>query len=245
MDLEPVGEKPQQPQASVIPVASSIYAPGVLWLPETFPPAQPGKPQDRPPIGTAKRRVFVEKVRAPAWLEAPDRLAAVLYRDQLAGLSSGEPGSFFRAAASRTGIDVRLSDEPPAPWDASTSLVRFVVEPRKASRGSGREALPGAAPDLRSGDVGWLELQPKSRELLVFPESALLRSTESPYVLVPRADGHTFVRRPVQIGRIIEGQVVVLSGLEEGDRLVIGKAFFLDANARLDARAEPLAEVAP
>jgi hypothetical protein len=191
-----------------------------------------------------KRRVFVDDVRAAAWLERPDRLAAVLYRDELIGLSAGERGKFFRAAAPRVGIDVRMSQQAPEAWDSATSLVRFTVEPGKANdpdvHGFAAEAL-----EARSGDVGWLELPDKSRELLVFPESALLRSTEGPYVLVPAPHEHTFLRRAVEIGRILDGQVVVLSGLREGDRLVIGKAFFLDAEARLAAHAEPAAEVRP
>jgi hypothetical protein len=260
MDLEPVSrsaqsavaanvtvgaEKPESPPAALIPVSKAHFAPGVLWLPETFPPAQPGKPQDRPPIGALKRRVFVDDVRAAAWLEKPDRLAAVLYRDELIGLSSGELGTFYRAAAPRTAVEVRLSDEPPTPWDTSTSLVHFSVAPRKAKRAGGRAPAPPEAQQLRSGDVGWLELPPRSRELLVFPESALLRSTEGPYVLVPTNDEQTFARRPVEIGRILRGQVVVLSGLREGDPLVVGKAFFLDAEARLEFRAEPMAKVTP
>lgn len=222
--LEPArAQKRKSAEPQLIPASSSQFAPGVTWLPETSPPAQPGKPGDGPALGTAKRRVFVDDVRAAAWLEAPGRLAALLYRDELVGLSSAERATFFRAVAPRDGIEARLSDEPPARWDSSTSLVRFALQPEKA----------------KAGEVGWLELPDKSRELLVVPESALLRSSAGPYVLRPGADEHGFTRRPVEIGRILRGQVVVLSGLREGDRVVIGNAFFLDVEQRLDPRAEP------
>jgi hypothetical protein len=242
MDLEPMtAENPEPPTAGSIPIAPH-FAPGVTWLPETFPPAQPGTAQDRPPIGVAKRRAFVTDVRSAAWLEGPGRLAAVLYRDELIGLAAGEQGRFYPARSPRASIAVRLSDEPPSAWDASTSLVRFVVE---AGQEGARDAVSGRALESRAGDVGWLELPSKSRELVVVPESALLRSTEGPYVVVPGADGHSFVRRHIEIGRILAGHVVVLSGLQEGDKLVVGKAFFLDAAARLESRAEPVAKVAP
>jgi hypothetical protein len=229
----PEGERPQTPPAqqhAVIPAVSTSY--GLLWLPETFPPAQAGKPGDRPAIAEVKKRTFVDDVRAPAWLESEGRLAAVLYKDELIGLWSDDRGTFFRALTPRIAIDVRLSDEPPTPWDASTSLVRFVVE-------------PDATEPLRAGEVGWLVLPAKYRELLAFPESALLRSSEGPYVLVPGADQHTFDRRRVQIGRILKGQVVVLSGLHEGDRIVVGNAFFLDGERQQEEARESFAGVGP
>jgi hypothetical protein len=219
------------------------FAAGVTWLPETHPPAAHGKPSDRPALDTPKRRVFVDDVRAPAWLETPERLSAVLYRDELVGLSAGERGRFYRAASPRAPIDVRLSDEPPATWDASTSLVRFVVEPQNEARGA--DSMASAARVLRPGDVGWLEIEDKSRVLLVFPESALLRSNEGPYVLVAGPNERTFSRRPLQIGRILKGQVVVLSGLREDERIAVNSAFFLDAERSREPNAEPIAGALP
>jgi hypothetical protein len=186
---------------------------------------------------TPTRRVFVDDVRAPAWLETPGRLAAVLYRDELVGLSRGESARFFRAAAPRVPLEARVSDETPAPWDASTSVVYFDFE-------SERDPSAGeAGPPLRAGDVGWLEMARRSRELLVFSESALLRSSEGPYVLVPDAHGG-FARRSLQIGRILKGHVVVLSGLRDDERIVVSRPFFLDGD-RGESPAGPLAEAQP
>ena len=105
--------------------------------------------------------------------------------------------------------------------------------------------MPSAAPALRSGDVGWLEIEDKSRVLLVFPESALLRSDEGPYVLVAGPNERTFSRRPVQIGRILKGQVVVLSGLREDERIAVSSAFFLDAERSREPNSEPIAGALP
>jgi hypothetical protein len=251
MALVPVREKKLELPAGVVPAlasppaiphSSSSFATGVTWLPETHPPAERTRPSDRPVTDRPKRRVFVDDVRAPASLESPERLSAVLYRDELIGLSPGERGRFFSARAPRVPVEVRLSDESPTPWDASTSLVRFVVEPTKTAPGN-RDA-DRTLPSPRAGDVGWLELERRPRELLVFPESALLRSSEGPYVLVPDASGKTFTRRPMQIGRILRGHVVVLSGLLESDRIAVSNAFFIDAEQGGE-RTEPIAGVGP
>jgi hypothetical protein len=228
----------QSPEASSKPGAP--LAAGVTWLPETHPPAAHAKPSDRPVLATPKRRVFIDDVRAPAWLETPERLSAVLYRDELVGLGSGDRGRFFRAASPRVPIDVRLAEEPPTIWDASSSLVRFVVEPRPIAPKEANGARD-AASALRAGDIGWLEIEDKSRELLVFPESALLRSNEGPYVLVPGANERSFARRPVQIGRILKGQVVVLSGLRDDERIVVASAFFLDTERSREPDSAPIA----
>jgi hypothetical protein len=106
-------------------------------------------------------------------------------------------------------------------------------------------------------DTGWLELAPRPRELLVVPSSALLYSGEGAYVLAAPPNGHRFTRRPVDIGRILDsgyaaglssdhfGAIVVLSGLEEGEQVVVGNAFFLDAERRLQAAQGNPAEVVP
>jgi multidrug efflux pump subunit AcrA (membrane-fusion protein) len=93
--------------------------------------------------------------------------------------------------------------------------------------------------------VGWLEIDDKSRELLVFPESALLRSNEGPHVLVAGPSDGTFARRSLQIGRILKGHVVVLSGLREDERIVVSNAFFLDPDRSREPRSEPIAGALP
>jgi hypothetical protein len=95
---------------------------------------------------------------------------------------------------------------------------------------------------LREGEVGWLELDQRPRELLVFPESALLRSSAGPYVLVLEANG-SFARRGLSIGRILKGHVVVLSGLGEDEEIVVSRPFFYDTEPTSESRAGPLAEV--
>lgn len=229
--------KSSEPRDPPMPPPSPEFRAGMTWLPETRPPAVGSTPSERPILATPKRRVFVDDVRAPAWLETAGRLSALFYRDELVGLSKGESGRFLRAAAPRVPLEARLIDEAPSPWDASTSVVRFDIVPARDAA-SGGDSAP-----LRAGDVGWLEMAPRSRELVVFPESALLRSSDGPYVLVPDEHGR-FVRRTLQIGRILKGNVVLLSGLGDDERIVVSRPFFLDAEQG-ELRAGPLAEAHP
>jgi multidrug efflux pump subunit AcrA (membrane-fusion protein) len=178
-------------------------------------------------IGTAEARTFSLSVRAAAWLESNGRVTAVLRNDELGGLSPGEHAFFFRASAPAEGIDVRLTAEPPVAWDGSTSRVRF------------RFAAPASGP--APGEVGWVELAARPRVLLVIPASAVLYSPEGPYVLAAGADGLTFSTRRVQIGTVSRSLAVVLSGLREGEPIVVGSTFSWDAERRLQAQRQAAA----
>jgi hypothetical protein len=193
--------------------------------------AESATPHDHKVVGTPARRVVVLEVRAPAWLETNGRVTVVLHNDELAGLSAGEHGLFFRATAPAQGIDVRLTAEPPAAWDRSTSRVHFRLDPR--------------ASGPRPGEVGWVKLAARSREVLVVPSSAVLYSPRGPYVLAAGADERTFSARPVEIGTVSRGLAVVLFGLHDGEPIVVGSPFFWDAERRLQPRQEHAAEVRP
>jgi Heavy metal binding domain len=199
-------------------------------------------------IGHAERRVFAQQVRAAAWLGADDVGTAVLYRDDLVGLSPEEHALFFGGAAPSMGLDARLLPEPPSPVDASTVTVRFRLD-----RGAG-VASPGRSPR----DVGSLQIALRPRELLVVPSSAVLYSAQGPYVLAASASepDDTFTKRPVEIGRVLDsgyvgglsgevGAIVILSGLREGERVITANTFFVDAERRLRAARGRGEEVMP
>jgi hypothetical protein len=186
-------------------------------------------------IETVRRRLLGGQLRAPAWVSADGVVTALLHRDDLVGMSPGDPAVFFAGTAPITGIDVRLLADAPAAVDASTCKARFQVD------GAARRApLDGGATV-----VGLLQIAAHPRELLTVPASAVLYSAEGPYVLVAGEPGETVSRRSVVIGRILDssyaagvtgdsvGAIVVLSGLSEGERVVTGNAFFLDAERRL------------
>jgi hypothetical protein len=190
-------------------------------------------------VDVARRRVVTQLVRAPAWLAEGGAVTAVLHKDDLVGVAPGEHALFFGTATPGAGTPVHLSSESPRPWDASTVQVRFEVD--------------HSAPAKET--TGWLQLAPRPRELLVVPSSAVLYSGAGAYVLAAPPSGHTFTRRAVEPGRILDsgyvaglsgdhfGAIVVLSGLEEGEQVVVGDTFFLDAERRLQAAQGNPAEV--
>ncbi|HEY7371183.1 MAG TPA: heavy metal-binding domain-containing protein [Polyangia bacterium] len=194
-------------------------------------------------IDTVTRKIVTQLVRAPAWLGAGGDVTAVLHEDDLIGLAPDEGALFFGTVTGRNGIPVRRRAEATSPWDPSTVRVRFAVE----------RSARAAAPADR--DTGWLELRARPRELLVVPASAVLYAGTGAYVLAAPPGGHVFMRRDVRLGRILDsgygaglvsdrfGAIVVLSGLTEGEQVIGGDAFFLDAERRLQASHGNPAEV--
>jgi hypothetical protein len=195
-------------------------------------------------IDTVARRVVTQLVRVPAWLATDGTVIAVLHKDDLVGLTPGEHGLFFGTSTPGVGTAVRLSPDPPDPWDAATVRLRFTPERAGATD-----------PARKKKDTGWLQLSARPRELLVVPASAVLYSGTGAYVLAAPAGGHTFTRRDVALGRILDsgygaglvddrfGTIVVLSGLAAGEQVIGGDAFFLDAERRLQASHGNPAEV--
>jgi Heavy metal binding domain len=216
------------------------FAPGVTWLPETAPPTLPSQPGDPPQLGTAQRRTYTEPIIAPATVEAPEALSAILFHDEANGLGDSVRGQFRSSKSPRVAVAVQRVDEAATAWDDATVLVRFRAD---SSSTASNSDSPRAA--LRAGETGWLELPGYTRALLVVPESALLRSAQGPYVLVAPSNSAALERRFLRIGRSYKGWVSVSSGLMEGERLVVGGAFFLDADLKGEPPARLLAGAAP
>lgn len=162
-------------------------------------------------------RGFGQGVRAPAWVDEDGSVIALLYDDETGAVDPEDRGSFSPSAAPRTLVPVRRDAQAPEPWDGSTSRMRF--------RASG-DAVP------RPGEVGWVRLPAKRRELEVIPKSAVLESEEGPYVLVSSPTGQ-LTRRAVRIGRILGDYAIVLSGLRLQERVSVRSAPLLDAEMRL------------
>lgn len=190
------------------------------------------KPVAAPPVtDVAKQREFTKEARAPGWVAQDRVVEAVFEKADLVGLTPDDRGLFFRAAAPTTGIDVRLAADAPVAWDASTSKARFVAGP--------------SARALAPGETGWVTLAPKARSLLVVPSSAVLQSPRGPYVLAAATERGPFVSRPVEVGKVLYGVAAVLSGLREGERVVVTDAFFWAAQQRLEGQAGGTSPVTP
>ncbi len=171
-------------------------------------------------IITVRPRAIAREGRAPAWIESPGVVVALLYEDEIAAASAADTLSFVPGAAPARSLAVHRTDRQPRAWDETTFRVEFRVE--------------GDA--MVAGRVGWLKL-PGEAPPLVVPDGALVRAPEGPYVFVASADGHAFSRRPVRVGRGFFGVSAIVAGLSAGERVVVSNAFFLDAEERL--RAQP------
>jgi hypothetical protein len=176
----------------------------------------------------------IREIRGAAWVDEDRGLTAIYYNDQIQALGADEAATFSPARAPRTTVAVRRTADPAVPWDRSTSLIRFRPDPA-APAAATKEAIKDT---LAPGQVGWIELERRSREVLIVAASAILPSPEGPYVLALVGPGR-FEKRPIEIGETFlkQGFAVVLSGLRDRDRVVSRAAFFIDADRRLGGGA--------
>jgi multidrug efflux pump subunit AcrA (membrane-fusion protein) len=168
---------------------------------------------------TARRRAYGPDMPAPAWIGDDGDVTAILYADELVAWAPEERASFSLASAPGASVEVRATAEAPEPWDRSTRLVHYRPDP--------------ATSLLQPRDLGWLRRVVRSPEPPVIPCSAVLEETDGPYVLVLSNDGQMLTKRPVEIGRVFGGVAEVPSGLRSAERVLIGSAFFVDAERRL------------
>jgi hypothetical protein len=173
------------------------------------------------------------ELRGPAWVESDGVITAVFYNDQIASIAPDEHGLFSLTQAPQSAFAVRRTADAAVPWDRSTSRIRFRADAIRAAR-------------FQSGQVGWLELPRKGREVLAVPVSAVVQSPEGPYVLAA-VGPYSFEKRPIEIGETFlkQGFAVVLSGLRAHERVVSRATFFLDADRRLGLQAAGEEWVAP
>lgn len=83
-----------------------------------------------------------------------------------------------------------------------------------------------------------LQIQVRSPQpVLTVPLSAVEYEGEQATVFV-RTDSLTFEKRPIGINRLTEDQVIVASGLEEGDEIAVSQIFSLKALGRFEQYAE-------
>jgi RND family efflux transporter MFP subunit len=91
---------------------------------------------------------------------------------------------------------------------------------------------------LRPGMYADVELKSEMGRRLVVPESAVLPTGLRNVVFVDHGEGRMEIRA-VELGARLDDHYEVLSGLEEGERIVTSGNFLIDAESQLQA-AEPV-----
>jgi hypothetical protein len=198
-------------------------------------PLTPAKVDAGQIVATAEQRPVALHVREAAWLGADGEGTAVFYKDDLVGLAAEEPARFFGGASPNMPLEAHVFTGSLSPLDASTVKVRFRLQ----------GASPEPAGVASRAVVGSLQMDLPARNLLVVPSSAVLHSANGAYVLAAPRSGDAFTKRPVQLGRVLDsgyagrlagreqGAIVILSGLREGEEVIAGYTFFVDAERRL------------
>jgi Cu(I)/Ag(I) efflux system membrane fusion protein len=79
------------------------------------------------------------------------------------------------------------------------------------------------------------------KPVVATPESAVLNSGTKQAVLVEKAEGR-YEPREVKLGRKGDGFYEIVEGLAEGERVVVGANFLIDAESNLRAALKGFAE---
>jgi hypothetical protein len=182
-----------------------------------------GKSLLRASVAQARRNVLPGDVYAPAIVEADGTITARLYRDELATL----------------GVDERAEFVPTADPDASTKVQRDAQAPvvHATLADVKFRPIPGAAGTAAppAGQVGWVKLVYRVRDMLVVRASSVIQSADGPYVLVFSAKLGTITKRRVEIGKEFMGMTAIMSGVRDKEYVVMANTFSFDAERRLQA----------
>ncbi len=195
-------------------------------------------------VAPARRNVLPGEVFAPAIAEADGTITARLYRDELATLAADEHVEFIPADAPDAPVKVQRDAGEPA-IHATLADVKFRPEahPAAGSGGSaGSAAAAGSSAAAGSGaaappagQVGWIKLAFKSRDMLVVRASSVIHGPDGPDVLVFSAQKGNLTKRTVEFGKEWEGMTAIVGGLRDKEFVVMGDTFSFDAERRLQA----------
>lgn len=146
---------------------------------------------------------------------------------QAAGIAIGQPARFESVAL------------PGQSFSGSVTFVQPVVDAETRSVAV-RIALSNRGGELRPGLFGTVLVeQPTSQPALALPRSAVLDTGTRQVVLVQTAPGR-FAPREVTLGRRAGDRVEVLSGLADGEAVVVSANFLIDAESNLQSALQGL-----
>jgi len=152
------------------------------------------------------------------WVEAD------VYEGELALLTTGTEARVHIDAFPGERFSARLTFVSPT-VDQATRTVRARFE------------LPNPGGHLRPGMFAAVDVTGRTREALTIPVDALIETGRRKIVFVSEGDGY-YTPRDVHVGPRVDGQVEILDGLSEGDRVASAALFFLDSESQLRAALE-------
>jgi Cu(I)/Ag(I) efflux system membrane fusion protein len=167
----------------------------------------------------ATRRVaptdlYLPKTNDPIWIYA------TLFQDEMDLVQTGD------AAA------VSLPSDPSVSLEGTVKSVDPVVDAMTRSVRA-RILLPNAGDKIRPNTYVNVTLKSDLGEALLVPSSAVLDSGERRIAFV--RSGDRFEMRAVATGPKVGEDVVIKSGLNEGEEVVTGAAFLVDSESQLKA----------
>ncbi len=156
------------------------------------------------------------------WVEAS------VYEPDLGAVAVGQHGVIRINALPDDSFDGRITYVAPGlDPESRTAIVRF--------------ELPNRRGRLKAGMFASVDLSVPLGRGLVVPADAVLDSGTRQLVFVSTGDGY-FEPRPVVVGHRAEGRVEIISGLNAGEQVAEGAAFFIDSESQLRAAAQGYAE---
>lgn len=150
-------------------------------------------------------------------------LVVQVYEYELGGLRTGVPA------------EATIPALPGKTFKGKVAFIEPVLE-RDTRSARARVVLPNPTRDLKPGMFANAVIRLPAGPRLVVPRSALIDTGTRRVVYVETAP-NTFVARNVTPGVSARDRVEILSGLKEGERVVVQGNFFIDSQAQLSGGA--------
>ena len=125
---------------------------------------------------------------------------------------------------------------PYAPGKSYVGLISYVYPEIDVQTRTAKARVEIANEDqfLRPGMFANAEIEKTLTEQIVVSEDAVLDTGQRKIVFVKKGD-QAFVPREVTVGQRVGEQLTILSGLNEGESVVVSASFLIDAESRLQA----------
>ncbi len=140
-------------------------------------------------------------------------------------------------------VDVRLSYDPGKSFSAKITYIDPELDAQTRTA-KARIELANKGLLLKPGMFANVEMKKDLGTVLIVPEDAVIDTGVRKIVFV-RVSPVRFEPREVRVGARSDGELVVLSGLEEGEAVVVSAHFLIDAESKVQAALRKGAQPSP